>query len=255
MSNLPELYFILGLRGSGRHAIVADLIEGGIDDQESVLLITAQSEITALPKIKHPNLTTLTWAWEPSSAPAMETGRIVTPELPETNHVFLIGDGSLNPVDQVEAFLHWTQARRWPVTRILTVMHCQLAEQHSAVAAWYDACIHFSDCVLLNRRDGVANAWVGDLQKRFEKACSPCLFELVKKDKVRNPAMILDPEPRRLSLVFDDLDAIDTLDLDEENLPEEPFDLTLATDPYLERLSGGRRAKPIPDLADIPLPG
>ena len=38
----------------------------------------------------------------------------------------------------------------------------------AALLAWYDACVHFSDVVLLQRREGVANKWVSDFLKHHE---------------------------------------------------------------------------------------
>ena len=40
------------------------------------------------------------------------------------------------------------------------------------------------------------------------------------------------------------------LDLDEENLPEEPFSLERKPDPYMLRLNNGMRAKPLPDVSE-----
>ena len=41
------------------------------------------------------------------------------------------------------------------IARVITIVNCELAEKHSALLAWYEACVHFSDIVLLNRREGV----------------------------------------------------------------------------------------------------
>ena len=51
-------------------------------------------------------------------------------------------------------------------------------------------------------------------------------------------------------MIFDDFDPIDELDLDEENLPEEPFSLERKPDPYMLRLNNGMRAKPLPDVSE-----
>jgi hypothetical protein len=58
----------------------------------------------------------------------------------------------------------------------------------------------------------------------------PFLVENVRKDRIANPAIILDLTPRRISQVFD---------------LEEDLDSDL-TDPHLERLPTGERAKTIP---------
>jgi hypothetical protein len=108
--------------------------------------------------------------------------------------------------------------------------------------------MHFADCVLLNRRDAACHVWAQNFQKKFSELCYPCMFVSVKKGRVPNPLLVLFPEARRLTLVFDDIDPVDQLDLDEENLPEEPFTLENKPDPYFERLLSGHRVKPVPDV-------
>ena len=71
------------------------------------------------------------------------------------------------------------------LARVLCVVHCALAEKHPALLAWYDACVHFSDVVLLQRREGVANKWVSDFLKHYQDQFMPCLFETVKAGLAR----------------------------------------------------------------------
>jgi hypothetical protein len=58
-----------------------------------------------------------------------------------------------------------------------------------------------------------------------------------------------------MSLVFDELDPLDTLDLDEDDLPEEPFTLESKPDPYFERGLTGQRRLPVPDVNRYLAPG
>jgi hypothetical protein len=55
-------------------------------------------------------------------------------------------------------------------------------------------------------------------------------------------------EPRRASLALDDLDAVDEMEFDEDNLPDEPFDLVRKADPYFARDASGRREILVPDI-------
>ena len=57
-------------------------------------------------------------------------------------------------------------------------------------------------------------------------------------------------EARRISMIFDDYDAVDELDIDAENLPEEPFSLERKPDPYLARLQSGMRENPVENPAE-----
>lgn len=136
--------------------------------------------------------------------------------------------------------------------------------------------MHFSDVVLLNRREGVANKWMSDFQLRFKEACYPCLFEVVKKGRVKNPMVVLDPQARRMSHIFDidewtglDLEGVEfgvegedePEDLDDggksangkkpahpNQSPEEDDDWMPEKEPYFETLPNGRRAKELPDI-------
>ena len=52
-------------------------------------------------------------------------------------------------------------------------------------------------------------------------------------------------------MLFDEYDLEDELDLDEENLPEEPFSLERKPDPYLEKLQSGVRKNTIPNVSEF----
>ncbi|HWA85841.1 MAG TPA: hypothetical protein VG710_06440 [Opitutus sp.] len=240
----PFVYLILGAAGSGRRAVVADLIEGGLDetDRPAVLVSDAEgADATELPG-------TRTWKW---------TGEAIAGTLPaDATQVFFVADGRSNPVDQVEAFKPWLEAQGGELARVLCVVDCQLAGQHPELLAWYDACVHFSDVVLLNRREGVENKWISDFQGHFKKQFLPALFELVKGGRVKNPRLVLEPEARRMSHFFEaepdwTVGGSDGDELDEEagDGDEEEVELVAKEDPYLERRAGGRRVKQIPDVS------
>jgi len=115
--------------------------------------------------------------------------------------------------------------------------------------------VHFSDVVLLNRREGVENRWISDFQKRYAERFYPCLFEFVKKGQVTNPLVVLEPQARRISQYFEESEEpvvegliieADTPDSDDEDANE---DGGAAEDFYLARRAGGRRLHEIPDIA------
>jgi G3E family GTPase len=181
----------------------------------------------------------------------------------DATHVFIVFDGTLSPVDQLEALKPWLLAHGLTLARVLTVVNCQLAEKHPALQAWFDACIHFSDVVLLNRREGVANKWLSEFRRRYEDQCMPCLFEFVKAGRVKNPAMLLDPTARRLSQYFDasEWDGLDLADVeigesdDDDGKDSRPLDKNAIDpddqppiDPWFELDAAGRRRQPVPDI-------
>lgn len=251
-SEKPLVYLILGAAGSGRREVLADLIADGLaeGDRPVVLISDEERGSDADPKLGRVRR----WVWM--------DGEIGTPDrvLGDATHAFFVADGRRNPVDQIEAFKAWAGAQHAEVARVLCVVNCQLAEKHRELGAWFEACIHFSDVVLLTRREGVANKWLSDFQNRFKDQFYPCLFEFVKAGRVKNPVLVLDPQPRRLSQFFDatDLPGVDSdteIDMgtgdgdDPEEIEDDDDGEIIPDDPYLVRRAGGRRVKELPDIA------
>jgi hypothetical protein len=245
-SEKPLVYLVLGASGSGRREIVHDLIEAGLLEGDTAAVLLAQSEAPGESDRKLPRLAHWTWA-----------DGLIEGQLPaDASHVFFMADGRTNPIEQIEVFKAWVEAQGGEVARVLCVVNCQLAAKHPPLLAWYEACVHFSDVVLLTRREGVENKWLSGFLGHFEKQFYPCLFELVKNGRVKNPALVLDPLARRMSHVFDaeqdwvftDADG-EVIDEDEETDGDEEVEATPAEDPYFARDAAGRRAKRIPDIA------
>lgn len=241
----PLVYLILGTADSGRRAVIADLIEGGLTDSDRPAVLVSDAETRDATAQPLPCLDF--WKW---------TGESIDARIPaEATHVFFVADGRVNPVDQIEVFKSWLVAHGGELARVICVVNCQLAEKNPPLLAWYDACIHFSDVVLLNRREGVENKWISEFQNHFKKQFIPALFELVKEHRVKNPSLLLEPEARRLSHVFDEeQDWVftnaegDEIDEDEETSGDEEIEATPEEDPYFARRPGGQRVKQIPDI-------
>lgn len=256
----PLVYVLLGAPGSGRREVLADLISGGLDPTagEQAHVILAEGEPVHVLDEKLGASSVARMRWDPEL-------RALFADAPPTgvSHVFILLDGLLDPVDQLEALKPWLAAHELLIARIFTVVHCQLAEKNPGLKPWFDACVHFSDVVLLNRREGVANKWLSVFRGSYEDQHIPCLFEFVKAGKVKNPAMLLDPVARRLSQYFDpsewddlDLEGIEIGESDDEDGENaRPLDKTNLdpdnqppVDPYLERRAGGGRAIDLPDM-------
>src|ERR1043166_9176370 len=142
-SEKPLIYLILGASGSGRREVLVDLIEGGLtaDDKPAVLL--AHSEEPNAVDAKLPRLSR--WSW---------TDEFIAAEMPtEASHVFFLLDGHVNPVDQIEVFKDWIGAQGGELARVIAIIDCQLASKNSALLSWFEACVHFSDVVLLTHRE------------------------------------------------------------------------------------------------------
>jgi hypothetical protein len=243
----PLVYLIMGASGSGRRDVVADLIADGLTEKDRPALLLAESEAPDPADAKLPP--SVRWAWQDDV--------IVGSLPPEATHVFFLLDGRRNPIDQLEVFRAWIEAQGGELARVICVVNCQLAEKNPPLLAWFEACVHFSDMVLLNRREGVQNKWMSDFLAHFKKQFYPCVFEMVKDGQVKNPAAVLVPEARRMSHVFDaEQDWIFTNsageEIDEQEETEdsnEEVEAKPEEEPYFARDAAGRRQKKLPDIA------
>ena len=237
----PLVYLVLGAAGSDRRALVLDLINTGLADEDSAAVLVSADEVADPRDGQMPGLTR--WTWQENA--------IVAEAPDDATHLFFISDGRRNPIDQIEALKPWLEQHGCELGRIICVVHCQLAAAHPPLLAWFDACIHFSDVVLLNHREGVENKWMSDFQGRYKHQFMPCLFEFVKDGHVKNAAIVLDPVARRIAHLFDDEpNWIITGGEDEDEAEgDEEVQAAPEEDPYLARHTGGRRMKEIPDIA------
>ncbi len=259
---MVQVYVFLGARASGRREVIADLIRFGLNPQEDRALVflpqeEPEQEIDSqIDALEHAQ----TVRWNPASEAVVDVD-----ELPAATHAFFVVDGAEDPVDQLERLRDWLQEHpEWELGRVITVLHSRLLYERKELIPWFDACIHFSDVVLMNRREDVPNKWFSDFEGRFKKECYPALFDIVKKGRVRNPAEILYPEPRRLSQAFDEIyeqlsgedlpdieivheivdeaDAVSDTELDDDDEDEE------IVEPYFERLVSGERVRRLPNI-------
>jgi len=252
-----SVYFILGTPGSGRRAIVRDLIHNGIEGNALVLLAGSEAADPADDKLAALlNTEVRRWTWTGSALPPIE--------VPADATVFFLADSQVSPVDQLEALKPWLAAHGAELARIFCVVDCQLAEKQPVLRQWFDACIRFTDVVFLTRREGLANKWLSDFINYFKDERFPCHFVQVKtKGDLATPLVWLDPTPRRVSQYFEE-DYVDLSDVvietgDDEAEAGEPVepgeeDGIIAPEPYFVKLGSGRREREVPDVRDY-LPG
>ncbi|AWI09934.1 hypothetical protein [Ereboglobus luteus] len=257
----PFVYLVIGATGSGRRGMLADILAEGLDAGDRPLVMLAENEAADAADASLGEIAR--WQWRAQGGgPEGLDGRIEAEgvDIAGRTHVFFVTDGRRNPIDQIEALKPWLTEAGGELARVVCVVNCQLAEQNRSLMTWYDACIHFSDIVLLARRDGVTNKWVSDFQARYKNKFYPCLFEFVKDGRVRNPSLVLEPEARRMSHYFEEADyelagggdieeGIDDDDKPRKRQSDEEIEVTEQLDEYLARRAGGRRVKEIPDIA------
>jgi hypothetical protein len=265
-SSRPLVYLVLGTPGSGRRAILSDLIADGLtsDDRPLTALPDAEGASEWDARLGR----TVQWSWRDGGF-TLELPGLARGETADFTHLFIVADGRRNPVDQIESFRDWLRGRPTDLARIITVVNCALVHAHdAAIRPWIDACIHFSDVVLLASREGVPNKWMSDFQAHYRDAFMPALFEFVKQGRVKNPVMVLEPEARRLSQAFDEASDLaiarelapeaeitftdesgdDEEDAGEQSPPGADDDESPA-EAYFERRQNGRRTIELPDIA------
>jgi len=240
MSEEPLVYLIYGSPGSERRSILFDLIEGGVSKEDKVLYFQPTGEAPSpfddrIDSLE--NVSTVPWQLDRCT---VKHGRISA----APDKIFFLAPGTADPADVAEALQGWISHNRCALARIITVIDCSFLKSCEKARGWYDACIHFSDIVLLSRREGVENRWLRDFEIQHRKKCYPCHLELTKKGKAANPVAVLEPEARRISLYFDQLIPIEEDSLDEEERPED-----IRPDRYIERNEAGQRIQGIPDIS------
>ena len=237
MAESPKVYLILGPNGSGRRALLADFIDS-LESESSVLYFKHRDEIindydSSLESLAE--VSTVLWSVEDSKI--KHDSISVNP-----SSIFFIAPASIDLADVMEGLKGWLSKNDCQLTRIITVIDCKSLSENNSQNSWYEAAVHFSDMVLLNRREGVSEKWIKDMVTEKKKQFHPTRFELVKKNRVNNPIDVLDTQTYRTSLFFDDLIPIEE-DEFEDLLPEDR-----KIDPYIERLESGKRSKPVTPL-------
>lgn len=241
-----KVYIFLGTGDCNRRLVLDDLIREG-SSGSSILCISADERIPEKESVFAANSDLKLASWHFSSGLDIEIDDFDF----TADNIFWLLDSKKDLIDQLEAVMLLSRQKDWEVERVVTFVDCKFASLVPESADWFKACIYFSDVVLLANRSNVNNDWVKHFEANYKNAFYPCAFELVKKDKVDNPLRVLDGEPRRLTMIFDDVDPIDDMEFDEDNLPEEPFDLVRKEDPYFEKTDAGVRKLQLPNLGDL----
>ena len=161
----PQVYLIYGISDSGRREVIFDLIESGIDHDKTVLYFRPEEEpccsfdkkLEALE-----NVSVVTWKL---SATTIKH----EPVKASPQKVIFLAPGNCNAADVAEALKKWMNGNQCQIARIVTVVHCAFLSQNMNALPWFDACIHFSDVILLNRRENVSNKWIKDFESSYRK--------------------------------------------------------------------------------------
>ena len=148
--------------------------------------------------------------------------------------IFMFLSHEISIADQLEAILRFQKSNdQITMGRILLFIHAPvLLEEITSFQEWLDAVVHFSDAILFVGRTNQNALAIKTLQERYTSMRYPLENYILAKRN--NPwSRILDPSPRRISHIFDDIEL-----LDEDDYPE--------NDRYLKKLPSGERERSIP---------
>lgn len=194
----PNVYLILGTENSGRRKFLLDLI---LELPETFRILYFEDSHNQSNKEKEELLAL-------NSVECVDfkvENRKIKHESITCNpdKIFFISSKYCDPSDMIESLGNWLIKNNCDITRIITIANCELIENNKAIKEWTDACIHFSDFTFLNRHNWAnarwLNLWISEQKKKFY----PARFEIIKKDKVRNPLEALDSQIFRNTLYFE----------------------------------------------------
>ena len=240
-----DTFLILGSQHSGRRALCADVCKNALAETKCAVFVSESEPPSKSDLATLENVETITYA----------DASDISEKIPqEAQCVFVIADARQNLADFIENFKELADSGALRLVRIWSVVDCAMRMREGAtMAPYFDALSHFADCVVLGNRAGVPDTSVKELTDTFKKQCKPHLVVFADKfGRVKNPLELTIDETRRISMLFDEFDPVDELDIDEDNLPDEPFSLERKPDPYLERLPGGHRKITLPVPPEAP---
>ena len=202
----------------------------------SGILLEATQEDSPSPEFYFPNsppeesLNKLTWSLGKKGAEDyLEFNQpLNSPE------IFMFLSHEISMADQLETILRFQKSNdQITMGRILLFIYAPvLLEEITSFQEWLDAVVHFSDAILFIDRTNENASAIKTLQERYTSMRYPLENYILAKRN--NPwSRILDPSPRRISHIFDDIEL-----LDEEDYPE--------NDRYLKKLPSGERERSIP---------
>lgn len=240
-------YLILSTPRAGRRALCLDACKNAFEGA-NVCAFIAEGEPPAPEDEELAKLGGVSVARYSGGEDALE--KICALDEANVGIVLFLADSAGNLADEVESFKRIADAGKIRLARVWSIVDCKLNMVCAKKAEpYFDALSHFADCLLFSRRGGVPKNFTQALKDKYARDCRPHLMiDMDKFGRVENAMEIAEEQARRISMLFDEFDPADELDIDGDNLPDEPFSLERKPDPYLERTIGGARKNPVPEL-------
>lgn len=176
---MTPLIIVLGIAGSGRSAVVKELADNAWVEGKAIRILFESAETA--------ENATRAERW------TFKEGEARVPQPAGEAACILITNGRLSTIDQMEALHQRVTNSDWQIQRVITVVDCALAHRHPVLSEWYEACIHFSDAVVLNRRWEVPGQFMSKFLEKYENSFYPCLFfNFLKEGRLHNPAAVIE---------------------------------------------------------------
>ncbi|MDR1591126.1 MAG: hypothetical protein LBR92_04010 [Puniceicoccales bacterium] len=162
----------------------------------------------------------------------------------ERKEVVIMFSPEFNLAEQFQKL--FTVRERFPlnIAKIVAIIDYRYFDGHHENLL--DAMAYFSDILLIDNHFEIDR----DRLKKFLEHCKqkeryPLPIKIIAQYSVKNVSELLDDQPRRMTLIFDDLDPIDFIE--EDMVDSAPFTIpTLAQrDKYLKQDDHGRYYSPI----------
>ncbi|MFO7724480.1 MAG: hypothetical protein R6V45_02940 [Oceanipulchritudo sp.] len=171
----------------------------------------------------------------------------------QTGNVFLLLDPRQPLLDQMEDLARCLHDAACEPAKVITCVDAATAESSPKLRSWLDACIFFSDLVLIGNRTEASKRFLRDFEKRYRQKCYPCVFMFLKgPGRPASPSTVLAPDARRISQLFDRPE--DLQEAPPDLIIEASCDLDADEDPaplYPAEAPGDENAlDSIPDVSD-----
>ena len=155
MNTIPA-YLIIGTPGSGRRGVIWDVIQKALGDDDFCGVFISENEAPAQSDKRIASAQNAGIIRYRDADDAIE--KIAALDKEKFSQIFFFADASRNLADDIEDFKRIVDAGDARLARIWGVLDCGLlAARREDVQPYADALSHFSDCLLLSRREGLQN--------------------------------------------------------------------------------------------------
>ena len=232
METFCKLWIFIGAIDSGHHEFVRHIL----DYVNEPCQIFAIDEERNLKNIYNQQITHTSF---------FSLGNLLSTE--ERNIILLPHD--INLADSINEMYNIFKEYNIEVEKVISIADAQIFIDKKQVLL--DAMAHFSDILFIyDSKSQLKKPQIDEFIHHCKKQeCYPLPIEYISKKSEHLNELFFD-DHRRMTLVFDDIDPVDMINLDDNNLPTESFTIPTVDqlDKYLARDDMGKRNLQIPEF-------